>query len=244
MQTMGKYNIMLMGYWDTNDIRMELCADQIKMAADLMIDCLQQCEDLLSHVRTFCHEMEGAAGASPNGATLEGLLLSVEVALAYCVLLGPLILELPETETDTNLHRMLIITIKRDVAEKLEAILEAHERATCPLSYSRGRPKLSITEGQILELLDAQFSFSDIARLLGCSYKTVCRRRHEFGITEARWTNVTEDELDIRVTQFIDEHPISSQRMLMGYLQSCGVHVPRRSVRESIMRVDPNGVRS
>ena len=219
---------------------------QTKMAADLMIDCLQQCEDLLSYVRTFCHEMEGAAGASPNGATLEGLLLSVEVALAYCVLLGPLILELPEAETDTNLHRMLIITIDsvRDVAEKLEAILEAHERATCPLSYSRGRPKLSITEGQILELLDAQFSFSDIARLLGCSYKAVCRQRREFGITEAWWTNVTEDKLDIRVIQFIDEHLISDQRMLMGYLRSCGVHVPRRRVRESIMRVDPNGVRS
>ena len=89
MQTMGKYNIMLMGYWDTNDIRMELCADQIKMAADLMIDCLQQCEDLLSHVRTFCHEIEGPAGASPDGATLERLLLSVEVALTSCVLLFP-----------------------------------------------------------------------------------------------------------------------------------------------------------
>ena len=55
---------------------------------------------------------------------------------------------------------------------------------------------------------------------------------------------MTEDELDIRVIQFIDEHLISDQRMLMGYLRSCGVHVPRRRVRESIMRVDPNGVRS
>ena len=46
-------------------------------------------------------------------------------------------MELPEAKTDTDLHRMLIITIEsvRDVAQKLEAILEAHERATCPLSY-------------------------------------------------------------------------------------------------------------
>ena len=123
MQTMGKYTLCLLAIG--TQMISEWNYVQTKMAADLMIDCLQQCEDLLSYVRTFCHEMEGAAGASPNGATLEGLLLSVEVALAYCVLLGPLILELPEAETDTNLHRMLIITIDsvRDVAENWKLFL-------------------------------------------------------------------------------------------------------------------------
>ena len=55
---------------------------------------------------------------------------------------------------------------------------------------------------------------------------------------------MTEDELDIMVTQFIGEVPISTQRILMGYLRSCGVHVPRRRVRENIIRVDRNGVQS
>ena len=76
---------MAIGTWI---IRMEMYRPN-KMAADLMIDCLQQCEDLLSHVRTFCHEIEGLARASPDGATLERLLLSVEVALTSCVLLFP-----------------------------------------------------------------------------------------------------------------------------------------------------------
>ena len=174
--------------------------------ADLVLTCLQQCEDLLSN---FCHEIQ-RPGALQN--TLEGLLLSAEVVLTYCVLLAPLILDLPEAATDSAIHTIMNIALDsvRDVTEMLEAILEAHER--CPSTRSctreKGRPKLHITEGQVLELLDAQFSFSDIARLLGCSYKTICRRQQEFGIREARWTPVSDNELDIVVTKFIDEHPI------------------------------------
>ena len=44
------------------------------------------------------------------------------------------------------------------------------------------------------------------------------------------------------VSKFIDEHPISGQRIIIGYLRLCGLRVPRRRVRESIMRVDPIGV--
>lgn len=183
-------------------------------------------------------------GVLQDDATLEGLLLSVEVVLTYCVLLGSLIMDVPEADALT--HTIMIITLDsvRDIAERLEAIFEERERRRCPHNYMRGRPKLGITEGQILELLDAQFSITDIARLLGCSYKTVSRRIHEFGITQARWTRMSDGDLDILVTQFSDEHPISGQRMLMGYLRACGVRVPRRRARESIMRVDPSGVQS
>ena len=58
MQTMGKYTLCLLAIG--TQMISEWNYVQTKMAADLMIDCLQQCEDLLSYVRTFCHEMEGA----------------------------------------------------------------------------------------------------------------------------------------------------------------------------------------
>ena len=104
---------------------------------------------------------------------MEELLLLVEVILAYSALLGCVITDLPDIDVVISSTITDILDSVRTIVAKLEAIFEEHQR--CKLPFARGRPKLDITEGQMLELLDAQFSLTGILKLLGCSSKIVIR---------------------------------------------------------------------
>ena len=85
-------------------------------------------------------------------------------------------------------------------------------------------------------------SVVDIAKLFGCSPKTVYRRIHELGIMAALHSTLTDGDLDNIVQTFVRAHPNCGQRMLVGYLRSLGLHISRQRVRESLLRTDPHGV--
>ena len=122
----------------------------------------------------------------------------------------------------------------------LESIFESYQRET--QTRGRGRPKLSITEEQLLHLLQSHFTLCDIAALFGCSVRTIHRRVTEFGLAEALHTVLSDSDLDGIVGNFVQVHPINGQRMLVGHLRSLGLRVPRQRVRYSLLRVDPQGV--
>ena len=48
---------------------------------------------------------------------------------------------------------------------------------------SPGRPRLSLTSDQLQYLLDQQFTQIEIARMLGCSARTIHRRIVQFGLS-------------------------------------------------------------
>ena len=154
--------------------------------ADLLLNFVQLSEDLLS---SFNHAIQ-RPGALNNGSSLEELLLLVEVILAYCALLGCVITDLPDIDVLISSTFTDILDSVRTIVAKLEAIFEEHQR--CRHSFARGRPKLDITEGQMLELLDAQFSLTGIPKLLSCSSKTVRRRIIELGLTQVQWNPVND----------------------------------------------------
>ena len=68
------------------------------------------------------------------------------------------------------------------------------------------------------------------------------RRIHEFGLTRALQSNISDGDLDNIVQDFVQAYPTSGQRMLVGHLRSLGLRVPRQRARESLLRVDPHGV--
>ena len=108
--------------------------------------------------------------------------------------------------------------------------------------HSWGRPKWQRAQGQLVELLQSHFSVVDIAKLFGCSPKTVYRRIHEFGMMAVLHSSLTDGDLDNIVQTFVLAHPNCGEWMLVGCLQSLGWHISRQRVRKSLLWIDPHGV--
>lgn len=139
-------------------------------------------EDLLMQIRPPFQE-----------STLEGLLLAAEALVSY-------LLDI-EVLTRTEFSAGTLLATVSGVLEKtnefvvcLEGIFESYQRET--QTRGRGRPKLSITEEQLLHLLQSHFTLCDIAALFGCSVRTIHRRVTEFGLAEALHTVLSDSDLD------------------------------------------------
>ena len=78
---------------------------------------------------------------------------------------------------------------------------------------------------------------------MGVSESTVKRRICEFGINvRDGYCDFNDEQLDRLVLQLLTEFPNSGYRRMTGFLLSAGHQVQQRRVRESMRRVDPNGV--
>ena len=66
----------------------------------------------------------------------------------------------------------------------------------------------------------------------------------ELGMTTGRYSDVSDAELDSIITTLVRNFPNSGITMMWGYLRSMSVHVPRRTVSESLHRVNPAAVRA
>ncbi len=91
-----------------------------------------------------------------------------------------------------------------------------------------------------MELLQSHFAIIDIAKLFGCSAKTIHRRIREFGLTVH--SSISDRDLDNIFERFTQVHPANGQRMLFGHLRSLGIRLSRQRARDSLLRVDPHGV--
>ena len=105
-----------------------------------------------------------------------------------------------------------------------------------------GRPRLAITQGQLEGLQrDSGFRWSDVARILCVSARTLRRRRHELGmLVEGRqFSELTDTQLDDLTRQALQVTPAAGLRMVQGYLRQRGLVVQRIRVLHALRRVDP-----
>jgi hypothetical protein len=143
-----------------------------------------------------------------------------------------------ELEISSDNYGVAVSSLRKMIDE-LHRIEERRQRAT----RRRGRPMISITEQELTDLLQFQFTQVEIAKLFGCSSKTIRRRILQFGLDDfTMYDNITDLELDTIVANFVVSFPSAGQKTLEGYLQSLGHRVQRWRIRESLRRVDPWGV--
>ena len=102
----------------------------------------------------------------------------------------------------------------------------------------RGRPKLLIDREQLEFLVELQFSWTDIASLFGISRRTLFRKRMELGIP-SKYSVLDDEELLSQVSSIKKEMPQAGEKILAGILNSRGILIPRRRVREALHEVDP-----
>ncbi len=95
---------------------------------------------------------------------LEGLLIACESLTTYCILLEGVIL----SNGAPGLAQAMRIVIAHlsDINEQLEGWLERVQARNRDTGSRRGRPKMVITEDQLIQLLNSHFSVPDISRML------------------------------------------------------------------------------
>lgn len=110
-------------------------------------------------------------------------------------------------------------------------------------SNRRGRPRLGISEQQLLHLLSLRFNCPTIASMLGVSLRTVRRRMSQYNLSvSSLYSEISDNDLDRAVTALKEEHPNSGYRIMNGLLLQQGIRVKQMRIRESMHRVDPHGV--
>ena len=107
----------------------------------------------------------------------------------------------------------------------------------------RGRPRLDVKQEQLEYLLRLGFNCPKIAEALGVSLSTIRRRMSDFGLSvSALYSSITDQELDLLVSQIKEEFPNCGSRLMHGHLLSRGHRISQARVREALHRVDPEGV--
>ena len=105
-----------------------------------------------------------------------------------------------------------------------------------------GRPSLQINMEDVEDMRKAGISITKISQALGVSRSTLYRSME--GSDLLGFTEISDQRLDELVIRYKQTHPFDGERMLIGYLRSQDIHLPRRRIRECIHRVDAGGVRS
>ena len=105
-----------------------------------------------------------------------------------------------------------------------------------------GRPSLQINMEDVEDMRKAGMSITKISQALGVSRSTLYRAME--GSDLLGFTEISDQRLDELVIRYKQTHPLDGERMLIGYLRSQDIHLPRRRIRECIHRVDAGGVRS
>ncbi len=89
-------------------------------------------------------------------------------------------------------------------------------------------------------------SWSIISRQTGVSYRTLLRRRHEYGFQVANrvgprntYTEISEEQLCNAVRDILGTIPDAGETYVIGALRSRGIHIQRWRVRNAIQTVDP-----
>lgn len=118
--------------------------------------------------------------------------------------------------------------------------------ADVPRIYSggRGRPRFDIDLDAAKELHDMGNSWAQVAQALGVGRRTLLDHMERAGMSTARpaYDFLTDNELDELVAEISLLHPFVGGSIVLGHLESLGLHIQRERVTASLQRVDAIGV--
>lgn len=163
---------------------------------------------------------------------LDGALSSLENIMQKLYRMRSIISEDNENYSAAVRSVKEMITLLRGIEEEKQKVLRR-----------RGRPLVSISEQELTEFLQLQFTQTEIAKMYGCSCRTIRRRIVQFGLVELiRYDDIADRDLDMVVSEFVYSFPSAGQKTIEGHLVAQGRHIQRWRIRESLLRVDPWGV--
>ena len=140
----------------------------------------------------------------------------------------------------TNLNHELSILLEIIRVKRNEGQIRAALLATEPTG---GRPKFLISKEQLEFYLEYSFTVPRIANMLNTSKSTIKRRLKEFGLKKGLcFSTISDEELDNCIISILNRFPNCGYKKMRGFLRAKNTNVQERRVRESMRRVDPEGV--
>ena len=202
-------------------------------AEDLFSVCLNELEGYL-------HEVHVALGAYMDPESTDSIIIKCERLLIAVLLL---MVEGDSVVLSDEILNGLDI-LHSYIEEVITVLYSEIDFASVRLTQvaSIGRPKLNICKEQLQFLLHANFTLKDIAAFFRCSSKTISRRIQEYDLTTYRHMQIPDDILDQVTLAYVKQFPNAGQKSFAAFLLEQGIHVPRQKVRDSMLRVDPDGV--
>ena len=105
-----------------------------------------------------------------------------------------------------------------------------------------GTPVFEIP-GSVLECyLEQNLKIEEISKILSVSESTIYRRMRQYGLSKMKFSDVTEGDLDRVVSEITKEFPHSGEGLIKQMLLSKNMKVQRWRLRESLHRVDSEGI--
>ena len=111
-------------------------------------------------------------------------------------------------------------------------------------SKGRGRPECAIDQMQLTFLVEQGFKTKDIAKVFNCTRCTIERRMSEYCIEGKIFSSLTDDDLDVKVSDICSLNPLIGEKTVQGRLRHQNIRVQRSKLRASMKRVDPHGVKA
>ena len=117
----------------------------------------------------------------------------------------------------------------------------------CPLEEGGvGRRRYDLPESAIVGLYRIHRNWSQVAREVRVSYRTVLRRRHQLGLPVSgtngprnTYTNISQSDLCNIVREVLQILPNAGETFVQGALRQRNIHVQRWRVKNTIQLVDP-----
>ena len=108
-----------------------------------------------------------------------------------------------------------------------------------------GRPQVDLDEEEIEEMRAMDYPWDYIAELFGCSVKTLQRWRFTVNFVDSGRAlteeELSDEDLDALIRSYVAGNPNIGEKRVLGYLKSIDRKVTRQRVRDSVVRVDPEG---
>ena len=110
------------------------------------------------------------------------------------------------------------------------------------IQASCGAPSFSIPKCVLENLLEEGFTISEIATILSVSERTIYRRMSQFGFSKSEFADITDMELDVHIEKITREFPYCGETLINQFLFGKGIKVQRMRIRDSLHRVNCDGV--
>lgn len=108
--------------------------------------------------------------------------------------------------------------------------------------HNIGAPVFDIPKDLLENLLEEDFTIKEISLMLSVSERTIYRRMDKFGLKKSSFSNMSDNDLDEHVKVFTQQFPSCGENMLRHLLSQNNIYVQRTRLRDSIQRVDQDGV--
>jgi len=140
---------------------------------------------------------------------------------------------LPEGESIVKTVSDVVLCMREEVEASGLQQYEAEKRG-------QGRPSYDISREQLVFYLEHGFTQCAIAKLMGCSARTINRRISDFQLQSYLWFSDMEDHfVDMAVKDIQKQYPSWGEKSIHGHLFSAGIKLQRWRIRESLHRVCP-----